>query len=567
MKNNNLKNQLSKKMREFLEGKNKTENIKELNNLGFVNQNKDLLDSVYYILSTINTQVISVTQDSVVNKTDIDTLYTNVMELSNIISDLQEQIDNIEQIPGDTGPTGPTGQGATGPIGPQGVTGPIGPTGQGTTGPQGATGLIGQTGPVGPTGSGATGPQGVTGPTGHTGHTGPTGKGDPGDTGPTGIIGSTGYTGPTGKGDPGDTGPQGVTGPTGNTGPIGIGDTGPTGIKGETGMIGNTGPTGPIGIQGDTGMTGSIGNTGPTGLKGDTGAIGPTGTVGNTGPTGPTGVIGPQGAMATGAFVMPDFIYYNDTNTQVLTRGTDTDGNLHATVSTTGTGWTNFIEIDLSYSEFMPSCGKFICLEVETSVGVNFNNLKFTIQKNIHTWILTQFGYDLQTLLSNNNYAITSGWFNDDNYNSSSLFSAQPTGWLTHAIHGIVSEGSSVEDPTRSFFRWNSNTDYNLTNWNNFIAGHKKRIFIQLEPDARIYFHWWVYNTFLSKWIYGFSTVSTQVYVKCENFNFSVGVCINSNCNVTVKIIRDVHSMMDIGYDEKNVLNKKNLSGYLNLSL
>ena len=85
------------------------------------------------------------------------------------ISYLQNQIDNIELIPGPPGPEGP--QGPEGPIGPQGEQGPkgeIGPQGEqgpkgdtGDTGSQGIQGIQGEQGPEGPKGD--TGPQGSPG--------------------------------------------------------------------------------------------------------------------------------------------------------------------------------------------------------------------------------------------------------------------------------------------------------------------------------------------------------------------------------------------------------------------
>ena len=66
--------------------------------------------------------------------------------ISNVTSDIQNQINSISLIKGATGPTGPLGPlGPTGQIGPTGFTGPIGPTG--------FTGPTGQIGPTGPSGS------------------------------------------------------------------------------------------------------------------------------------------------------------------------------------------------------------------------------------------------------------------------------------------------------------------------------------------------------------------------------------------------------------------------------
>ncbi len=73
------------------------------------------------------------------------------------INDLQNQINNIELIPGPQGPPGPAGE--IGPQGPQGLQGIQGQQGlqgpagiQGPPGPQGAQGPVGADGPQGPIG-------------------------------------------------------------------------------------------------------------------------------------------------------------------------------------------------------------------------------------------------------------------------------------------------------------------------------------------------------------------------------------------------------------------------------
>ena len=98
--------------------------------------------------------------------------------------DLQDQINNIQLIPGPAGPAGPAG--------PKGDTGL-----KGDTGPQGAAGDPGADGAAG-----STGPKGDTGPQGDTGATG--------DTGPQGATGPAGPTGP--EGPPGNDGPEGLPG-------------------------------------------------------------------------------------------------------------------------------------------------------------------------------------------------------------------------------------------------------------------------------------------------------------------------------------------------------------------
>lgn len=116
-----------------------------------------------------------------------DALKALQQQIFSMIADLQEQIDNIQLIPGPAGPEGP--QGVPGPLGPKGDDGETGPVGP--EGPQGIQGEPGVQGPVGPKGdTGATGPQGL--------------KGDKGDRGDTGATGPTGAQGPAGpQGQPG----------------------------------------------------------------------------------------------------------------------------------------------------------------------------------------------------------------------------------------------------------------------------------------------------------------------------------------------------------------------------
>lgn len=77
--------------------------------------------------------------------------------LWNAIQGLQDQIDNLDLIPGPQGETGP--QGDPGPIGPQGPQGEVGP--QGPAGTNGTNGLNGVNGTQGPQGL-----QGIQGPAG-----------------------------------------------------------------------------------------------------------------------------------------------------------------------------------------------------------------------------------------------------------------------------------------------------------------------------------------------------------------------------------------------------------------
>jgi hypothetical protein len=111
-----------------------------------------------------------------VKPTDPGTPSDPLTAIWNAIADLQNQINNIQLIPGpqgETGPMGPPGpQGEPGPQGLKGDTGATGATGpqglQGDTGPQGLKGDTGETGPLGPPG-----PQGATGATGAQGPPGP----------------------------------------------------------------------------------------------------------------------------------------------------------------------------------------------------------------------------------------------------------------------------------------------------------------------------------------------------------------------------------------------------------
>lgn len=128
---------------------------------------------------------------------------------------VDEQISNIELIPGPQGAAGVDGvdgvDGAPGEVGPAGPKGDKGDTGDvGPQGLQGIQGVKGDTGDVGPAGAvGATGATGATGPAGV--------KGDTGDVGPQGIQGIQGP-----KGDKGDTGATGATGAAGTTTASGI---------------------------------------------------------------------------------------------------------------------------------------------------------------------------------------------------------------------------------------------------------------------------------------------------------------------------------------------------------
>ncbi len=86
--------------------------------------------------------------------------------IADLQADLQQQIDDLELIPGPVGPQGPPG-----PVGPEGPEGPQGPPGpEGPQGPPGPAGPMGPEGPPGPEGlqgeQGDPGPMGPQGPPG-----------------------------------------------------------------------------------------------------------------------------------------------------------------------------------------------------------------------------------------------------------------------------------------------------------------------------------------------------------------------------------------------------------------
>ena len=97
----------------------------------------------------------------------IDNFSTGLTNCANIhqaqIADLQNQINNVQLIPGPPGPQGPVGpvgpEGPQGALGSQGEQGPPGPAGP--QGPNGAQGPVGPEGPQGPPGSAGNIPSGV----------------------------------------------------------------------------------------------------------------------------------------------------------------------------------------------------------------------------------------------------------------------------------------------------------------------------------------------------------------------------------------------------------------------
>ena len=250
---------------------------------------------------------------------------------------VDEQIDEIELLPGPQGP-----QGVQGPQGPEGPEGPQGPQGtQGIQGPQGPAGADGQQGETGPQG-----PQGPEGPQG-----------------PQGTQGIQGETGP--QGPQGPEGPQGPQGPQGETGPQG--SQGTQGIQGETGPQGPEGPQGPQGTQGtagqdgitphidstsgnwfigntDTGVhaQGPQGETGPQGSQGTQGIQGETGPQGPEGPQGPQGTQGSQGTQGTQGTAGQDGItpHIDPTTKHWMIGSTDTEVVAEGTITTPSEVWT-----------------------------------------------------------------------------------------------------------------------------------------------------------------------------------------------------------------------------------
>jgi len=207
-----------------------------------------------------------------------------IFTIQDTLTDLQNQIDDLQSMPGPQGPIGPEGpQGLMGPDGPQGLMGPDGPQGlMGPDGPQGLIGLTGVTGTQGPIGlTGATGAQGPIGLTGAQGL-----QGLPGTDGADGATGAQGL-----QGLPGTDGADGATGAQGLQGLPGT--DGADGATGAQGPIGLTGAQGLQGLPGTDGADGATGAQGPIGLTGTQGPIGPAGA--NSTVPGPQGLIGPEG--------------------------------------------------------------------------------------------------------------------------------------------------------------------------------------------------------------------------------------------------------------------------------
>ncbi len=108
------------------------------------------------VVQEINSKADSANAKADGNNGRIGALETDVAGLATQhagdIASINNQIANIELLPGPQGDIGPQGpQGDTGPQGPQGDTGPQGP--QGDTGPQGPQGDTGPQGPQGDTGA------------------------------------------------------------------------------------------------------------------------------------------------------------------------------------------------------------------------------------------------------------------------------------------------------------------------------------------------------------------------------------------------------------------------------
>ena len=201
------------------------------------------------------------------------------------IAFVEEQIAEIELMPG-----------------PQGEQGPVGP--QGEQGPQGDQGIPGERGEQGPEGQDGKdftydmfteeqlealrGPQGPQGEQGLQGEQGPAGKDFTYDM----------FTEEQLKALIGPQGPEGIQGPQG-----------PKGDQGEQGIQGEIGPQGPEGLKGETGEQGPAGQDGKDftydmfteeQLEALRGPQGEQGADGAEGPQGPAGEAGPQGEQGIG---------------------------------------------------------------------------------------------------------------------------------------------------------------------------------------------------------------------------------------------------------------------------
>lgn len=92
------------------------------------------------------------------NGKPFEEIWNEIGEIWDALFGLQDQVDNIELLPGPPGPQGPQGE-----PGPEGPPGPPGPQGEpGLEGPPGPTGESGPAGPPGP--EGPPGPPGPPGP-------------------------------------------------------------------------------------------------------------------------------------------------------------------------------------------------------------------------------------------------------------------------------------------------------------------------------------------------------------------------------------------------------------------
>lgn len=205
------------------------------------------------ILDPGNTQITLGSTRRTFTGSQIDAVRKAEESTSQVRTDLNKKIEDIELTPGPPGPAGADGKDGTNGLSVwityhDGTSTPATPTGNGTLNGW-HTDLtadvvwmsqkVAASATAGTWGTpirilGEKGEQGIQGVPGE--------KGDPGTTGPQGEQGIPGE-----KGDPGEQGPQGVKGDTG--------DTGPQGPQGEKGATGATGPQGEKGATGPQGVS------------------------------------------------------------------------------------------------------------------------------------------------------------------------------------------------------------------------------------------------------------------------------------------------------------------------
>lgn len=284
------------------------------------------------ILDPGNTQITLGSTRRTFTGSQIDAVRKAEESTSQVRTDLNKKIEDIELTPGPPGPAGADGKdGTNGTNGlsvwityHDGTTTPAKPTGNGTlngwhTDLTAAVVWMSQKVAASATAGAWGAPIRLLGEKGEQGIQGiPGEKGDPGATGPQGPQGEKGNTGPTGNGIKSltyyyartatQTAPAAAsitsttmpaldatnkylwqkeviayTNGTNQTTVLLLAVYGDKGSKGDKGATGDTGPQGP---QGEKGATGATGPKGPQGEKGATGATGPQGEKGATGPQG-----------------------------------------------------------------------------------------------------------------------------------------------------------------------------------------------------------------------------------------------------------------------------------------